>query len=277
MARIDDMASCSPLGSCKVVHFLRHAEAESNAAAHRFPPGSAEYNDAYASECFFDSVLSDKGVAQCRKVRQQFWGATAQLHCDAVICSPLRRTLQTAQLVFGAFGQADGIGRGSSIPWVALEEARENSNGYNRPCDCRRTREQQLEDFPHVDFSAVPDGEDTFSSSPESTEELDARCAAFLECLRQRPEHVLAVVSHSAFLERLFARHLAWPREAAKFANCELRSVVLRFPSGGDDMAVEHGGSGDDTDGLGRGPNAALGGGQESPGKREQEQGSVQQ
>ena len=62
------------------------------------------------------------------------------------MCSPLRRTLQTAVRVFG-----------EEVPFLAAECAREYSQGHARPCDCRRERRLQEADF-RADFSQVPEG-----------------------------------------------------------------------------------------------------------------------
>eukprot|EP00933_Yihiella_yeosuensis_P033953 TRINITY_DN27540_c0_g1_i1.p1 TRINITY_DN27540_c0_g1~~TRINITY_DN27540_c0_g1_i1.p1 ORF type:complete len:234 (-),score=24.59 TRINITY_DN27540_c0_g1_i1:75-749(-) len=215
------VAFCAPLSKCKVVHFLRHAEAESNAAAHAFPRDSPGYNAAYADQKYFDSALSAKGEAQCKDLRDQISLQGLSFHCEAVFCSPLHRTLQTASQVF----------ENRSIPWMALEVAREYSQGHNRPCDCRRSKADQQANFSFVDFQNVPDGEDTFAQTIESEEDLDKRCVALLDFLRQRSESAMAVVSHTGFLTHLFAKHLQWPggKEKAAFSNCELRSVVIRY------------------------------------------------
>jgi broad specificity phosphatase PhoE len=215
---------CALLGQCKVVHFLRHAEAESNVAAYCFPRGSAEYNAAYADPKFFDAQLSPRGVEQCRELCQRLRSS----QCDAlstryeiVLCSPLRRALATATQVFGD----------RSVPWIALETIREYSSGHSRPCDRRRSKDQQQQDFPFVDFSGLADGEDKFPII-ETEEALDARCKQLLQFLHQRPESCLAVVSHTGFLQHLFWKHLNQSPDArsAAFANCELRSVMLAFP-----------------------------------------------
>lgn len=212
------VVACAPLQHCKVVHFLRHAEAESNAAAHKFPRGSEGYNAAYADSAYFDSILSSKGKAQCAELRSRLATAEGGISYEAVLVSPLRRTLQTATEVFENKG----------IPWLAVEVAREYSQGNSWPCDFRRLKEQQQEEFSFVSFDLVPSGEDRFASVIESEEDVDRRCLALLELIRARSEKSLVVVSHTGFMTRLFSRHLRWPGSAA-FANCELRSVVLTF------------------------------------------------
>merc|ERR1712046_347662 len=91
------------LSECKVVHFVRHAQAESNVAAHKYPSGSPEYNAAYADPQYFDSVLSENGITQCSELHNELSASTTKLHCELVISSPLRRTLQTASVVFDGF------------------------------------------------------------------------------------------------------------------------------------------------------------------------------
>ncbi|CAE7553402.1 PGM [Symbiodinium sp. CCMP2592] len=207
--------ACLPLANCKILHFVRHAEAESNAAAHRFPKDSQEYLDAYADEKYFDSVLSVKGEAQCKELQQRI-ASSPSITYEAVVCSPLRRTLQTAVRVFG-----------EEVPFIAAECAREYSQGHARPCDCRRERRLQEADF-RADFSKVPEGEDTFAARPETEEELDKRCLELLQLFHTLPYQSIAVVSHTGFLTRLFAKHLRWPGPSA-FSNAELRSVVVQL------------------------------------------------
>lgn len=210
--------SCTPLQDCKIVHFLRHAEAESNAAAHKFERGSPGYNQAYEDSAFFDSSLSAKGEAQCSALREKL-ASSLPLHYDTVVCSPLRRTLQTAALVLANRG----------VPWLAVELAREFSNGHCRPCDRRRSREvQALRGFDWVDFRHVPPGDDTFDERAETHAQLDARISDLLTFLRELPGSSVVVVAHTGILTRLFSHHLRW-QGAAAFENCELRSVVLSF------------------------------------------------
>eukprot|EP00438_Fugacium_kawagutii_P029152 Skav216171 [mRNA] locus=scaffold2249:34211:35750:+ [translate_table: standard] len=110
---------------------------------------------------------------------------------QAILCSPLRRTLQTAALAL-----APHVERG--VPWYGVEAAREFSQGLDlsdysdpsrllflvaggvadwfvflvgarhaRPCDYRRNVELQRSSFPGVDFSRVPRGDDAFAARKE--------------------------------------------------------------------------------------------------------------
>lgn len=182
--------SCAPLCECRVVHFLRHAEAESNAAAHKFPRDSPEYNTAYADSKFVDSVLTAKGEAQCKASRAA--QAASRLHYDVVVSSPLRRTLQTASLVF----------QEHEVPWLAVESAREYSHGHARPCDTRRPREAQQADFANVDFARVLASEDVFAVRAESQDDLDKRIDEFLSFLRDLPQSFIAVAYSIWFTKR---------------------------------------------------------------------------
>lgn len=205
---------CAPLAACKTVHFLRHAQAVSNVAAYHYPKFSQAWEAAYMDPLFFDAELSEVGVEQCRQLGERL--RTVQY--ELVVTSPLQRALQTATFAL----------KNHSVPWLACDVAREYSCGRQRPCDARRCRGVQVYDFPHMDFAAVPEGEDTFLTKPESELAADARCAELLALLRQRSEASIVVVSHDGFLSRLFSKHLRWPGEVS-FQNCEVRSVVLRL------------------------------------------------
>jgi len=213
---VDPIASAS--AAIKFVHFFRHAEAESNAAAHRYPRGSAEYSAAYEDPRYFDSILSAKGERQCETAKKTYASPTSMSY-DLVICSPLRRTLETGARIL----------ENRDVPWVAHELAREHSHGFARPCDSRYERQEQAAKYSFVNFDNVPDGEDTFVKMCETDDDLDRRCVAFLDYItRGRPEKRIAVVSHTGFLTRIFSHHLPWSSGRAAFNNAELRSVVVR-------------------------------------------------
>ncbi|KAF5840603.1 hypothetical protein DUNSADRAFT_16118 [Dunaliella salina] len=82
-------------------------------------------------------------------------------------------------------------------PFLACELCREYV-GLN-PCDRRNSTSFQKKAFPGVDWSCIALEEDTLfpKDSHESMEQLGARVADFMEWLMQRPEHEVAVVSHS--------------------------------------------------------------------------------
>eukprot|EP00756_Hemistasia_phaeocysticola_P057612 Hpha_TRINITY_DN34216_c0_g1::TRINITY_DN34216_c0_g1_i1::g.34509::m.34509 len=92
-----------------------------------------------------DPALSPTGV---RAARERGW--TEQDGAVSVILvSPLRRALQTAQLLF-----SEGSHRIIAVEWLREE--------LRYPCDQRGTLSQMVKDFPSVDFSLIRDEEDPF-------------------------------------------------------------------------------------------------------------------
>ena len=73
----------------KIVHFLRHAEAEHNAAILTNP-------NAYKDIALEDSVLTAEGVTQCIQLRDSI-EKFVNLNCiELLVVSPMRRTLQVS-------------------------------------------------------------------------------------------------------------------------------------------------------------------------------------
>ena len=136
-------ARCMPSnigGGGKVVHFIRHGEADHNALAaedgaaacgckRAEPTGHDAPNDScpYNQDAAFDAALTEVGKGQARALAETCAGLGVQLVCS----SPLRRTLQTALAAFGDFVDAELLG-----PVVAHEMLREQ-HGMHR-CDKRR-------------------------------------------------------------------------------------------------------------------------------------------
>jgi broad specificity phosphatase PhoE len=207
-----------PFNECKVIHFIRHAEGEHNVAERAQPKGPLR-DAVYTDPQYFDAVLSSDGVKQCEQLQGLM--STSKLLPELVVASPLRRTLRTATL---------GLAMCKSATWIAHEDAREHCPYGANPCDKRRSAEEQAKEFETVDFSLVPVGPDQFLEVTETKEALDARCRRLLEFLAARPEQVIAVVSHCAFLGRLFEAHFSWSG-SPWFKNVECRTVVLRLKS----------------------------------------------
>lgn len=83
----------------KMVYFLRHGEGHHNAAEEKF--GTELWNRKYAkSDEYFDPGLTEKGELFCI-AESEIWKSQVGLVMDTVIVSPLTRTIQTAQVMFG--------------------------------------------------------------------------------------------------------------------------------------------------------------------------------
>ena len=133
--------------SAKDVYFIRHGEAAHNVAPRPW------------GEELVDAPLTDVGRQQAAGLVPQAAGVTL----DVVIVSPLVRAIETATI-----GLAAHLERG--VPFVVEELCREQL-GPNLP-DKRRPKDALAAAHPALDFSAMPDGEDTlFMTEQPSTVE----------------------------------------------------------------------------------------------------------
>lgn len=105
--------------------------------------------------------------------------------------SPMRRTLQTAQQSLGWLMDA-------GVPVMLRAEWQENSD--NR-CDIGSSPQLMRQEWPQFDWSAVDPAYPAKTGLYEfSADGLTRRGIAARRWLRNRPEKVIAVVSHSGFL-----------------------------------------------------------------------------
>ncbi|KAK3384113.1 histidine phosphatase superfamily [Lasiosphaeria ovina] len=143
-----------------------------------------------------DPELSELGRRQCGDLRENIMARIPkELDVGLIIVSPMRRTIETAMLVFH-----DLISKG--VPIQAHAGWQENSA---QPCDTGSPIPQLVAEFPLVDFSHVdpvfPDKTSPAGAKYRHTRQaIVARGQAALHDLYSRPEKVIVVVSHSGFL-----------------------------------------------------------------------------
>ena len=242
----------------KKVHFIRHAEGYHNVETARTGTNTCLWrgDNAAQEHPLWDARLTEKGIRQAQELRQHLAtrpsGGRSFTAFDLVVVSPLTRTLETAQHIFGRPRTPGlppfmdpGVAPEGSIeskmpsemrvpaPRILVrEECRERWGEY--VCDGRRPIREIIKEFPGFDFSEVEHDEDMFY---EDVRESDPHCwdrsIAFLEWLNKRPEKCIAVVTHSSFLRHLFGQFgdsLANDDKASLqrlAGNCELRSIVM--------------------------------------------------
>lgn len=225
----------------KKVHFIRHAEGSHNVASRNAGTDAVLVDNMD----YWDAPLTEAGIEQCLELRRHLANRPSQgrpfTHFDLVIVSPLTRTLQTAQHIFGP-ARKPGAPSFLSPPFedtslprpqiLVREEARERWGYYS--CDGRRKISEIIKEFPDFDFSAIEHDEDVFyTKEREPTEHIKDRTIQFLEWLNKRPEKCIAVVTHSSFLRHLFMQFGGDQADTDKSilqrgtGNCELRSIVL--------------------------------------------------
>ncbi|KAI3425092.1 hypothetical protein D9Q98_008470 [Chlorella vulgaris] len=234
----------------KIVHLIRHGQGFHNVAGH------ADYSQ-YKSFDYIDSHLTDFGWHQAWALNWHIKQLGSRFRVDAVVVSPLTRTLETAAGVFGSGPWREGsnsqpplmleqtvvpgkraahhaIAAEGCPPFIAWEGCREQLGKH--PCDKRRPMREISPSFPAVDFSLLESDEDNLWLSAdwrESHDEIRKRGVEFVRWLQQRPEQHIAVVSHSAFLFFMmsnFGRGAATSVQSELhkwYDNCEMRTVVL--------------------------------------------------
>jgi broad specificity phosphatase PhoE len=141
----------------KKVHFIRHAEGFHNVS----------------DMALWDARLTPAGIEQCKTLRAELAHRPSQgrsfTHFDLVVISPLTRTLETANHIFGPPRPpgvpsflAERFGE-RNLPrpkFLVREECRERWGLYT--CDGRRPITDIIREFPDFDFSEVENNEDHF-------------------------------------------------------------------------------------------------------------------
>ncbi|KAI8964294.1 phosphoglycerate mutase-like protein [Daldinia sp. FL1419] len=159
---------------------VRHAQARHNAEKNFNIP---------------DPDLTEEGHEQCVDLRKSLAENPLAQQAELIVVSPLRRTMQTAL---------------RSVDWliekgVKIEADADWQENSNHGCDTGSPIDKLVQEFPTIDFSKVdpvfPDKTSPAGSRYHFTKSaLLARAQAALKKLYERPEKVIIVVSHSAFL-----------------------------------------------------------------------------
>ncbi|KAK1238388.1 hypothetical protein MKX07_006534 [Trichoderma sp. CBMAI-0711] len=156
-----------------------------------------------------DPILSDVGIEQCAQLRQSLVQRFSSFKGSvAIISSPMIRTLQTASLAAGWLVEERGTKIEADADWQEISD---------KPCDVgtpipslvlipdNHTAHQFAS--PSYDFSAIhplwpdktasPLARHLFGYTRSAVLRRGRRC---LEKLRERPEDLVLVFTHSAFL-----------------------------------------------------------------------------
>jgi broad specificity phosphatase PhoE len=199
----------------KIIHFIRHAEGQHNAAAKLDPANG------YLREDLVDASITELGRSQCIALKEKSGDLLSR--AELMVVSPMNRTIQTASESFPHL-----VNR---IPWIAVEHIREQTGHH--PCDKRLSVSEHSIKYPHIDFGHVSSDNDPLYDRYDGREPLSdvlIRCNAFMDWIQKRDEREIIVVTHSAFLRHLFNHVLHTGESCAGFQNCELRSFMLPTP-----------------------------------------------
>lgn len=217
------------------IHLLRHAQGH-----HNLPPGTGTYT-------LRDPSLTPHGEQQCRLLRETSFPAPSQSDISLVLASPLRRTLQTASLVFEPALSARG---GKCAPRIlALPDAQEISDD---PCDAGSDpgvlRGIVEEEGWAVDLALVREGwndkalEGRYSARSEA---VGARARDARVFVRDRVRELVrggdgearvVLVAHGGWMHYFTGDwEGAWEGAGTGWLNCEVREFVFEGDLMGDE------------------------------------------
>jgi broad specificity phosphatase PhoE len=163
-----------------LLHCIRHAQ-----GIHNLSPLNHQIRD---------PVLTPLGEAQCHTLSQTF---PHHQTCDTILCSPIKRTLQTALLAF------DRTLQSRHMTILALPELQETSS---LPCDTGSSVSDLRATFPDapVDWSDVPDEWTSKEGRwAPTTRAVQERARELRNWLRDRPEAEIVLVTHGGLLHHL--------------------------------------------------------------------------
>ncbi|CAK4033454.1 Hypothetical predicted protein [Lecanosticta acicola] len=159
------------------IHCVRHAQ--------------GFHNLNVANHSMHDPLLTPLGEEQCRLLQKNF---PYHDKIDAVVASPIKRTIYTALLGFG-----DTINK-KNLKVIALPELQETSD---LPCDTPSPPEQVAKEFAGqpVDLSLVKPGYDSKRGKWAPTSKaIEIRAREARQWFMHRPEKEIVVVTHGGFL-----------------------------------------------------------------------------
>eukprot|EP00937_MAST-01D_sp_MAST-1D-sp2_P003124 g3124.t1 len=231
--------------SAKLLLVVRHGQATHNLGPAKY--GWSRWMEVEAkSSLYFDAPLTERGKVQARNASRLLrralrstgagadadGGGGALPRVERVFVSPLTRTLQTAQLVFGV---GEAAGALAPLPFEAVELVRERAGVY--PCDKRHGRAYLQRSFgSFTSFRHVLPGPDPVwePAHRETDTEVAGRAGRFLRWVwgagggagAERPGRVLGVVTHSHFIRALYQFLRLAP--APPPANADIVPLLLR-------------------------------------------------
>jgi len=148
----------------KTVYLIRHAE------------GFHNVNENYE---IVDPVLTDLGKEQAKNRSLEL----SKINFDVIYVSPLKRTLETANLLFG------------NVKMKGYEDIREY---VSNPCDFRINMDQSIEKYPNIDLTSIDPFDPFFE--PETIKKLTERCERVDKLFHNSDFKNIAVVTHYGFI-----------------------------------------------------------------------------
>ena len=138
------------------VILVRHAKSKFNSACRKLEDRGwtkEEYRDLWSNGKYRDWSISETGVKQCKKEAKTI----RDVNIHTVFISPLRRTMQTAALLFKDHPNFD------KIKFIILPKAKESLEGPDDiPTNIDLTISEFSKDFPSLDATLFNKYEDKY-------------------------------------------------------------------------------------------------------------------
>lgn len=176
----------------KTIYCIRHGLSIHNYLYHKYG-SKIFYNPDYT-----DTLLLPEGKNQAINLNKS-WKEIDNI--ELVIVSPLKRTLETASLIF----------QNKNIPIIALEMCREFPLGLHT-CNKRSNKEELELLYPNIDFSDLISNKDNLwdSKKEEDLDSLNDRIKLLKDYLKNRKEKNIAFVNHSSFIGQMKDNHIKY-------------------------------------------------------------------
>ncbi|KAF9515461.1 hypothetical protein BS47DRAFT_1328142 [Hydnum rufescens UP504] len=187
--------------SDKLIHFLRHPEAEHNVNRDKSIP---------------DPPLTLLGKQQAERLNEST-SDNIQATADLLVTSPFTRALETTLI-----GLPELKSRLEAAGQKLIVLSRLQEKGAS-PCDTGKSREvlEKTEEFEGIDFSSLEDDWNV-KVGDFAPKNVAARAKWVRKWLRARPEREIVVVSHTNFL-----RAITYTDKSNNWENGEIRSFTF--------------------------------------------------
>ena len=231
-----------PTKQVRRIIFVRHGESEYNLACtdakgnqHMSPQGGPNGTMSKDHKDYLDSGLTSTGIKQAQSIQDH----VMKLNPELAVSSSMRRALQTATYAMKKVSD--------DVPIVCSEHVREmmfKPAWYTK----RDLLSKHKKQFPHVDFSAIEDEEDSMFNNIDGTRERSddvvVRIAKFMKWLSRRKEKTIVVFCHGFFIRILFTEekmkklfemnniNVADLSIKHDLKNCAMQELTLEFSNG---------------------------------------------
>ncbi|CAA89953.1 phosphoglycerate mutase/6-phosphofructo-2-kinase family [Schizosaccharomyces pombe] len=209
----------------KTVYLIRHGQAQHNVGP------DEDHN-------IRDPVLTSEGIEQCEALAKEL--ESKQIPIDGIVCSPMRRTLQTMEIALKKYLAEGGPDK---VPVYISPFFQEVGH---LPCDIGLELDKLNKLYPKYNFQSCQDGiypekRDIYASDVTISA---IRSKEALEYLAALPQQQIAVITHSAFIRFLLkkmvkAADIDFLPPQLSFKNCEFRIYDLVQTTTGELKLVE--------------------------------------